>query len=182
MKSIKVPSPQLYNLFQKKQKLLTDLDVVNNLIYSTNEFNKMNKNINNKIIHNINNCNFDLDLHHIGFRFSIYNNFIRDVNLYKKINIDLQENNVLSYVNSNCAINELLLKDWYVYYENINITHNLYFTANKIDNDNVIELSYDIFKKIPYGGYSIYKLIDDSNDIKTKLELNDLEINKITNN
>lgn len=169
MKSIKVPSPQLYNIFQKKQKLLTDLDIINNLICSTNNFNKMNKKINNEIIHNINNGNFDLDLHHIGFRFSIYNNFIRDINLYKKINIDLEENNVLSYVNSNYAINELLLKDWYVYYENINITHNLYFTANKIDNDNVIELNYDILKKIPYEGYSNYKLTDDSNDIKTKL-------------
>ena len=38
-----------------------------------------------------------------------------------------------------------------------------------VDNDNVIELNYDILKKIPYEGYSNYKLTDDSNDIKTKL-------------
>jgi hypothetical protein len=182
MKSIKVPSPHLYNVFQKKQKILTDLDVINNLIYSTNEFNKMNKKINNKIIQNINNCNFDLDLHRVGFRFSIYNTFIRDINLYKKINSDLQENNVLSYVNSNCVINELLLKDWCVYYENINITHYLHLTANKNIDWAKYKLDYKSDGIIPYDGYSIYKLIDDSNNVKTKLELIDFEINKITNN
>lgn len=170
MKSIKIPSTQLYTLFEKKNTLHNSIKIISDLIVNVKEFNTMNKKVNKAIYNNVKNGKFKMCLiNDLQYKSHTFDK-IKQSN-YKLVSCFFEnncENEYINYLETNWMINELLKEKWNVYYDQKMIQiygtgtsykkvyNHIYITPYELKKHKIISQS----NIIPYNGIPILRYLN----------------------
>jgi hypothetical protein len=189
MKSIKLPSIQLYNFFENKTTLLNSIHTISNLITKVENFNIMNEKLNRKIYNNIKNGNFKMCLtNDLAYNLHTFN-YVKESEhkLITHFFRNISEKNYINYLETNWIIDELSKGGWNIYYDNeqfkisgkdttARVYNHIYITPYEMDKYK-INSNTNI---IPYNGLQIIDALKlEYNELNTKYKQNDQKISEL---